>query len=389
MFQPGQQPAPQQQPPRQAQAAPQPLAPGDFLPDFQLPDHLNRTSVLSTQMLGKPVVLLFYPGNNAPAAQKQLKCFAALGTELEAVAHVFAICADQPESNARMASLTGFPFQILCDGNRQLAAAFQVQHNLQPSGDPLAAVAVTCVIGDRNRRLVRVDRDIAAADYAERLLAELKDWPEPQAVEMPAFAPVLYVPRVLEPEFCQRLMEIHEADNEPSYARQDSYGKARSNTDAKVKVRRDHYVRDPGLFNDIKWRIGRRVLPEIEKAFFYRVTGVEEFKICRYDAEDHGHFIPHRDNNTLSGAHRRFAMTLNLNPAGPEGDYEGGQLRFPEYGPHLYRPAPGDAVVFSCSLLHEATEVTRGRRYTLLSFMFGQDGPEIMRRSQAQASQQA
>jgi peroxiredoxin/predicted 2-oxoglutarate/Fe(II)-dependent dioxygenase YbiX len=386
MFQPGQQPKPQQQP-RQPQAAPQPLAPGDFLPDFQLPDHLGRSSVLATQMLGKPVVLLFYPGNAALAAQKHLKRFAALGKELEAVAHVFAITGDQPDANAKAANLTGFPFQILCDGNRQLAAAYQVQHNLQPVGDPLAATAITCVIGDRNRRLVRIDRDVTDADYADKLLAELADWPEPPAVELPAFAPVLYVPRVLEPEFCRHLMEIHEADNEPSYAQQDSYGEARHNTDATVKVRRDHYVRDPALFNDIKWRVGRRVLPEIEKAFFYRVTGVEEFKICRYDAETHGHFIPHRDNNNLSSAHRRFAMTLNLNPAGPEGDYDGGFLRFPEYGPHLYRPGAGDAVIFSCSLLHEATEVTRGQRYVLLSFMFGADGQEILRRNQARGSQ--
>lgn len=388
MFPPGQQPQSAPQAQRPAQAA-QPLAPGDFLPDFQLPDHLNRTSVLSTQMLGKPVVLLFYSGNGLPAAQKQLKRFAALAKELEEVAHVFAICPDPPEANAKAAGLTGFPFQILCDGNRQLAAAFQVQHNLQPVGDPLGTAALTCVLGDRNRRLVRIDRDIGDADYAETLLAELRDSPEPAAAELPAVAPVLYVPRVLEPEFCRRLMEIHEADNEPSFAAQDSQEGARSNRDAAVKVRRDHYVRDPALFNDIKWRIDRRVLPEIQKAFYYRVAGVEEFKICRYDAEDHGHFIPHRDNNTLSGAHRRFAMTLNLNPAGPEGEYEGGYLRFPEYGPHLYRPGAGDAVIFSCSLLHEATEVTQGRRYVLLSFMFGDDGPEILRRQQAQASQQA
>lgn len=392
MFQPGQQPQPAPQQPRQAQAAQQPLSPGDFLPDFQLPDHLNRTSVLSTQMLGKPVLLLFYPGTNVPAAQKQLKRFAALGRELEEVAHVFAISPDQPEANAKAANLTGFPFQILCDGNRQLAAAFQVGHNLQPAGDLLGTAAFTCVLGDRNRRLVRVDRDVAEADYADRLLAELRDWPEPPAVELPAFAPLLYVPRVLEPEFCRRLMEIHDADNEPSYAQQDSRDGTRHNTDAKVKVRRDHYVRDPVLFNDIKWRIGRRVLPEIQKAFYYRVAGVEEFKIVRYDAETHGHFVPHRDNNTLSGAHRRFAMTLNLNPAGPEGDpeseYDGGYLRFPEYGPHLYRPAAGDAVIFSCSLLHEATEVTRGKRYVLLSFMFGEDGPEILRRQQARGGGQ-
>ena len=62
-------------------------------------------------------------------------------------------------------------------------------------------------------------------------------------------------------------------------------------------------------------------------------------------------------------------MTLNLNT----GDYEGGYLRFPEFGPDLYRPAAGDAVVFSCELVHEAMPVTRGERYVLLTFFYGEE----------------
>jgi predicted 2-oxoglutarate/Fe(II)-dependent dioxygenase YbiX len=50
-------------------------------------------------------------------------------------------------------------------------------------------------------------------------------------------------------------------------------------------------------------------------------------------------------------------------------------LRFPEYGPELYRPAPGAALVFSCSHLHEVLEVTAGRRFVLLSFLFGDRPP--------------
>jgi len=75
----------------------------------------------------------------------------------------------------------------------------------------------------------------------------------------------------------------------------------------------------------------------------------------------------HRDNLSPSTEHRRFTLSLNLN----EG-YEGGHLRFPEYGAYLYRPGAGGAVVFSGSHLHEALPVTRGKRYVLLSFLFGE-----------------
>jgi len=71
--------------------------------------------------------------------------------------------------------------------------------------------------------------------------------------------------------------------------------------------------------------------------------------------------------------HRRFAVSINLNAEG----VEGGDLRFPEFGSRTYRPPTGGAVVFCCALLHEATPVTRGRRYAFLPFLYDVDGQQI------------
>ena len=62
-------------------------------------------------------------------------------------------------------------------------------------------------------------------------------------------------------------------------------------------------------------------------------------------------------------------MTLNLNV----GEYKGGFLRFPEYAPHGYKGDSGTAIIFSCSLLHEATPVFSGQRFALLSFFYGDE----------------
>ena len=59
-------------------------------------------------------------------------------------------------------------------------------------------------------------------------------------------------------------------------------------------------------------------------------------------------------------------VTLNLNT----GEYEGGLLRFPEFGRQTYEPPLGGAIVFSCSLLHEALPVTAGERYAFLPFLY-------------------
>lgn len=81
-----------------------------------------------------------------------------------------------------------------------------------------------------------------------------------------------------------------------------------------------------------------------------------------------GYFRPHRDNSTPDARQRRFALSLNLNAA-----YAGGELESPEFGPCLYRPPPGAATVFPGTLLHAAPDVTRGRRYVLLSFLWGEE----------------
>jgi predicted 2-oxoglutarate/Fe(II)-dependent dioxygenase YbiX len=95
--------------------------------------------------------------------------------------------------------------------------------------------------------------------------------------------------------------------------------------------------------------------------------------VACYEGTVGGHFRAHRDNTTKGTAHRRFAVSLHLNT----GKYEGGYLRFPEFGPQLYIAPAGGAVVFSCSLLHEATPVTRGRRYMFLPFLYDDEAAKI------------
>jgi predicted 2-oxoglutarate/Fe(II)-dependent dioxygenase YbiX len=49
---------------------------------------------------------------------------------------------------------------------------------------------------------------------------------------------------------------------------------------------------------------------------------------------------------------------------------------FPEYGSRSYKPGVGGAVVFSCSLLHAVTKVTRGKRYAFLPFLYDEEAAQ-------------
>ena len=187
-------------------------------------------------------------------------------------------------------------------------------------------------------------------------------------------APVLIVPRVFEPDFCRRLIEIYETrGGQPSGVMRDIGGRTVGVMDD-MKRRSDvNLQEDVDLRAEIVAQLQRTVTPMMRRVFQFNPTRIERYVVACYAAEDGGFFSPHRDDEALSTAHRRFACSINLNAD----EHEGGDLRFPEFGPRTYRPPTGGAVVFNCNLLHEATPVTRGRRYAFLPFFYDEAGQRI------------
>jgi len=223
--------------------------------------------------------------------------------------------------------------------------------------DPNVRVAATCVHSDPEATRAEVASAVAQTAFLG----------EESTVQRQA--PVLFVPDALDRALRTRLIELWASSDTVETGVEATVGGARAeSTDRLRKRRRDHTVTDPALLRTLSSHIGRRVMPEIRKAFAYEAKRFEGFKIGCYHAEDEGFFSAHRDNISPATAHRKFALTLNLND-----DYDGGELRFPEYGPDRYRPAAGEALVFSGAHLHEVLPVTRARRFVLLSFLFGDE----------------
>jgi predicted 2-oxoglutarate/Fe(II)-dependent dioxygenase YbiX len=222
------------------------------------------------------------------------------------------------------------------------------------------------VVMDRAARVVAVI-DAGEADAAETALAAVAALPReaPQAVILPA--PVLHVPGIFSPAFCRELIAHFEASPHQvgGMAAIDAQGNAVHKIDAAKKHRNDFVLgpRDPYLSGVLNGLI-RTVLPEMKKAFQIDACHTDRFVIARYD-DAGGYFRRHRDNAAPAVAFRQFALSVNLNSE----EYEGGDLLFPEYNSHRYKPGTGAGVVFSCSLLHEAAPVTKGRRYVLLTFL--------------------
>jgi predicted 2-oxoglutarate/Fe(II)-dependent dioxygenase YbiX len=239
----------------------------------------------------------------------------------------------------------------------------------------------TFVLDTRLRVLatVAVDQESPAeahvAQVMEILSQQLHAPPQPEA-----HAPVLVVPRVFESDFCRTLIDYYErGDPQPSGFMQEREGKTVKVLDSQFKRRRDRSVEDEALRLACRERLVERLKPQVYRAFQFAATYAERYIVSCYDASEGGFFRAHRDNTTKGTAHRRFAVTINLNT----GDYAGGALRFPEFGPGTYEAPLGGAVVFSCSLLHEAMPVTRGVRYAFLPFLYDEAAAKLRERNLA------
>jgi predicted 2-oxoglutarate/Fe(II)-dependent dioxygenase YbiX len=178
---------------------------------------------------------------------------------------------------------------------------------------------------------------------------------------------------VFEPEFCAHLIALYDQNGgrESGFMREIN-GKTVMAHDPSHKRRKDYIIEDEALIKETQQRIRRRVVPEILKVHQFKVTRMERYIVSCYAAEDRGHFRAHRDNTTSGTAHRRFAVSINLNS-----EFEGGEISFPEYGPRRFKPPVGGACVFSCSLLHEVSPVTAGRRYAFLPFLYDDEAARI------------
>jgi predicted 2-oxoglutarate/Fe(II)-dependent dioxygenase YbiX len=199
-------------------------------------------------------------------------------------------------------------------------------------------------------------------------------------------APVLVVPRIFEPELCRHLVALYNrhGGTESGFMREEN-GLTVGKVDHSFKRRSDYHIDDADLREALRTRLVRRLVPQIARAFSFEPTRIERWIVACYDGDTGGFFSPHRDNTTAGTAHRRFACTINLNAE----EFEGGELRFPEFGARTYRAPTGGAVVFSCSLLHEATPVTRGKRYAMLPFFYDEAAAQVRAQNRAKLASNA
>lgn len=145
------------------------IAVGDKAPDFTLPGTGGRSYSLS-DYAGKPVVLVFYPGDDTPVCTKQLNSYNSELDEFAALdAAILAISAQDLTSHEAFSSKHGFRFPLLADVDKHVAGLYGT---LGPLGFPRRSVFVV----DGRGTVVYVHRAIAGLTFrsVEEITAALR-----------------------------------------------------------------------------------------------------------------------------------------------------------------------------------------------------------------------
>ncbi len=325
-------------------AAPRALEIGDIAPAFRLTAARGEeVDPTADHMSGKVLVLLF-PGSGAAGPEG----VSALADKARVLGgRCFLIAAAPKDAPAG--------FEPAADSDGKVASLYGARQ------------APHLVVIAPNRHVAAIGADVGAAAAAlERIAAR-----RAVATNHP---PVLMLPDVLSRADCQRLISIFTLQGHTFL--EAAHGAPPTGIgDYKMRIpeygrkdRIDHWIMTPETNAFIDDRLKRRVFPEIRRCFQYKITRREGYRIGCYEGERGGELHGHRDNTQANVAHRRFACSVNLNSE----QFEGGGIRFPEFGDQEYSPETGAGIVFSSSLLHEPTHVTRGKRYVLLAFLYGE-----------------
>ena len=143
------------------------IAEGDKAPSFSLPAD-DGTTVTRDSLVGKNVVLYFYPKDDTSGCTKEAcdfrDAFPRFG-KLDAV--VIGVSPDSLESHRKFRKKYDLPFRLLSDEGHKLADTFGVWKEKLLYGRKYMGIERTTVIIDRKGRIAKVFPKVKVPGHAQ------------------------------------------------------------------------------------------------------------------------------------------------------------------------------------------------------------------------------
>lgn len=150
-------------------------------------------------------------------------------------------------------------------------------------------------------------------------------------------------------------------------------GKVGVGVNVNQKRRKDLFIQKSDHLNKLDNKIYEKIYFDVRDTF-NDINYREPWKLGHYHEEDKGFYNLHTDTAGHRGEKaRKISIVCCLSSVD---DYEGGQLHFPELKKE-FKLDKGDLIAFKSHLMHGVKPITKGERYVLISFMFGDEGSVV------------
>jgi thioredoxin-dependent peroxiredoxin len=149
------------------------LSPGDPAPAFELPAD-DGSTVRLADLLGKRVVLYFYPKDDTPGCTVQACSLRDAQADFDAVgATVLGVSRDSPESHARFRDKYALGFHLLSDEDHSVADAYGVWGEKKSYGKTSMGIIRSAFVIDEDGKIVLARYNVKPDATAPGALAAL------------------------------------------------------------------------------------------------------------------------------------------------------------------------------------------------------------------------
>ncbi|MGA8533571.1 MAG: peroxiredoxin [Candidatus Tumulicola sp.] len=149
------------------------LKEGDRLPDVRLLDD-EGNSVETSELLGGPLVLYFYPKDDTPGCTSEASQFRDLYKQFrEKNARIVGVSRDDPDSHQKFKKKFSIPFTLLADTESKLCDAFGVIVEKTMYGKKRMGIARSTFLIDGRGKIVKVWPKVNVDDHADEVLGSL------------------------------------------------------------------------------------------------------------------------------------------------------------------------------------------------------------------------
>ena len=148
---------------------------GDKIPNLVVATTQNESLNL-TELIGKKLVIYFYPKDNTPGCTTQGQNFRDAYAEFQkAGAEILGVSRESIKSHQNFINKHEFPFDLISDPDELLCKAFDVIKEKNMYGRKYMVIERSTFIFDQNGILQHEIRKVKVKQHVDQILALIKD----------------------------------------------------------------------------------------------------------------------------------------------------------------------------------------------------------------------